>query len=77
MIVYGTPDPDAAAIDFLMAEIQGREVRYIIHHPRVPAEARPCKYPNSLLVQAVMWDNTVVSVRQFVPGGPAKLEKSP
>lgn len=75
MITYGTPDPDTAAFDRLMREVEGLEVAYIIHHQRVDMAARACRWPGSLRVQAVMKDRTVVTVRQMKPGGPARVEK--
>ena len=74
MITYGTPDADTAAFDCLMQAVEGREVAYIIHHQRVDMAARACRWPGSLRVQAVMKDQTVVTVRQMKPGGPAKVE---
>jgi len=74
MKVYGTPDPDPTAIDLLLKEVEGLEVAYIIHHQRVDIGARACRWPGSLRVQAVLKDQTVVSVRQLKPGGPAKVE---
>lgn len=74
MRIYGTPDPDTTAFDRLMREVEGLEVAYIIHHPRVDMAARACQWPGSLKVQAVLKDQTVVTVRQLKPGGPAKVE---
>lgn len=71
MKVYGTPDADTTAIDYLMSIVDIDEVQAIMHHQRVPIDARACKLPQSLLVQAVMIDNTVVNVRQNQPGSRA------
>lgn len=62
--VYGKSDPDTQAEDFLRSNLQGKTVRYIILNQRVPINARPCQLPDSLTVQAVLEDGSVVSVRQ-------------
>lgn len=71
MKVYGQPDEDTAALDLLLKLVDPEKVVYILHHQRIPIDARPCKLPQSLLVQAVMLDSTVISVRQNIPGGKA------
>lgn len=71
MKTYGTPDADTTAIDYLMSIVDTEDVIAIMHHQRVPIDARACQLPQSLLVQAVMCDNTVVNVRQNQPGGRA------
>lgn len=67
MKVYGTPDADTTAIDYLLSIVSVEQVESILHHPRISIDARPCKLPQSLLVQAVMMDRTVISVRQNAP----------
>ena len=67
MKVYGTPDADTTAIDYLLSIVSVEQVESILHHPRIPIDARPCKLPQSLLVQAVMKDKTVINVRQNAP----------
>lgn len=71
MKIYGKPDGDTTAIDYLMSIVDTDLVQAIMHHQRVPIDARACQLPQSLLVQAVMMDNTVVNVRQNQPGGRA------
>ena len=71
MKIYGKPDNDTTAIDHLMSIVDITNVQAIMHHPRVAIDARACQLPQSLLVQAVMMDNTVVNVRQNQPGGRA------
>lgn len=68
---YGTPDADTAPYDKLVSMLDMEQVQAIMHHPRVPIDARACQLPGSLLVQAVMCDNTVVNVRQNFAGGAA------
>lgn len=71
MQTYGKPDEDTAAINYLLSIVDTDNVRAIMYHQRVPIDARACLLPQSLLVQAVMLDNTVINVRQAYPGGPA------
>ena len=71
MKIYGKPDEDTTAIDYLLSIVDIDLVQTIMHHQRVPIDARACQLPQSLLVQAVMMDNTVVNVRQNQPGGRA------
>lgn len=71
MKIYGKPDEDTTAIDYLLSIVDIDLVQGIMHHQRVPIDARACQLPQSLLVQAVMMDNTVVNVRQNQPGGRA------
>ena len=68
MKAYGQPNADTTALDLLLTLVDPEKVAYILHHQRIPIDARPCKLPQSLLVQAVMLDNTVISVRQNTPG---------
>jgi hypothetical protein len=77
MKIYGTPDADSTAITELMRLIEGKDVAHILHYPRVALQAKPCKWPGSLLVQAVLVDKSVVSVRQLRAGGPAKQVRNP
>jgi len=69
MRVYGKPDPDSAAYDALMLAVGDATVTYIMHHPRVPIDARPCQLPTSLMVQAVLVGGKVVTARQLSVGG--------
>ena len=71
MKTYGKPDEDTTAIDYLMSIVDTDLVQAIMHHQRVPIDARASQLPQSLLVQAVMMANTVVNVRQNQPGGRA------
>lgn len=71
--VYGESDADLTAENLLREHIKGMDVEYLILHPRKPTNARMCKLPGSLTVQAVLTNRTVVSVRQYSPGGPARI----
>ena len=71
--VYGESDADLAAENLLREHIKGKDVLYLILNQRIPSNARPCKLPGSLTVQAVMADRTVVSVRQYGPGGRPRI----
>ena len=64
MTEYGTPAEDLSAYHLLVSLVPMERVKHILHHPRMPIDARPCRLPGSLLVQAVLVDGTVVSVRQ-------------
>lgn len=65
---YGVPDEDKAAYDLLLQLVGDQPLRHILHHPRKPLDARSCQLPGSLLVQAVLLDGTVLSVRQTHKG---------
>lgn len=72
---YGQPDADTAAYRLLLQTIEGLQAIRILHHPRKPLNAKPCQLPGSLLVQAVMLDGTVVSVRQAKVGATPRVIK--
>ena len=72
---YGKPDTDTAAYDLLMQIVINEQVVRILHHPRIPIDARLCQMPGSLLVQAVLEDGRVVSVRQSKQGGTPRIVK--
>lgn len=71
---YGTPDEDKTAYNKLLEHLQGLEVNYILHYPRVPIDARACRMPQSLKVQAVLASGEVLTVVQPAPGRKAKLQ---
>lgn len=71
MKTYGTPDEDTTAFDYLLTIVDIDKVQAFMYHRRIPIDARACQLPQSLLVQALMNDNTVINVRQAYPGGPA------
>ena len=71
---YGTPDPDTTAYNLLMATVQDMPVECIMHYPRVAINARQCKMPGSLKIQALLLDKTVVTVTQAGLGKPAKVQ---
>lgn len=68
MKIYGTPDADDTATLALMAFVASNAPHltptYLLHHQRVPIDARPCKRPGSLLVQMVMDNGRVISALQ-------------
>ena len=70
---YGTPDPDTTAYDKLIEHVKGLDVICIMHNQRVPIDARACQLPQSLKVQAVLADRTVVTAFQAAPGHRAKI----
>jgi hypothetical protein len=71
MKVYGVPDPDTTAYELLMTLVDQQDVKSVLHHQRMPMDARACQRPGSLLIQAVLNNNTVITVRQSYPGGRA------
>ena len=71
MRVYGTADPDSTAYDFLLKLVEHEDVESILLHQRIPIDARACKLPQSLTIQAVLKDKTVITVRQNQPGSRA------
>lgn len=72
---YGTPDEDLAAYNMLLVAVLGLEVRHILHHPRKPLDAKMCQKPGSLLVQAVLADGRVISIRQLRKGEQPRIVK--
>ena len=73
MKVYGVPDADLTAYNLLVEYVGSRPVLYILHHQRMPVDARPCKLPLSLSVQAVMEDGAVITAQQPSPGTRARI----
>lgn len=71
---YGTPDPDDTAYRAVIKHVEGLEVAHILHHQRVPINARMCRLPQSLKVQAVLVDGSVITYVQMAPGRAAKLQ---
>ena len=70
---YGTPDKDRTAYNLLMEHVKTMPVVSIIHHQRVPIDARACLLPQSLKVQAVLMYGAVVTCTQPAPGMPARI----
>lgn len=70
---YGTPDADPTAYLLLLERIEGMEVLSILHHQRVPIDARACLLPQSLKVQAVLIDGGLVTCQQMAPGHTARI----
>lgn len=73
MIEYGKPDEDGTVLTCLLSAVEGQEVLYILHHQRIPVDARPCRLPLSLTVQAVLDNGKVVTARQDKPGAKAHI----
>ena len=71
---YGTPDADDTAYKTLLKHVESMEVDYILHNPRVPVDARMCRLPQSLTVQAVLASGKVISCFQPSPGKPARIK---
>lgn len=67
-VQYGIPDPDPAAYNRLLELTATEDVMYILHHPRVPIDARLCLSPGSVKVQAVIAGGKFLVVRQFADG---------
>lgn len=65
---YGTPDPDDSAYKVLLELVGHLPVKYIMHYPRIPVDARMCQMPGSVKVVALLEDNTTITVRQDRPG---------
>lgn len=72
---YGSPDSDSTAYDLLREYTKNMVVVYIMHHPRVPIDARACQMPQSLKVQAVMAYGNIITSTQMAPGLPAKISE--
>lgn len=70
---YGTPDADSTAYLLLLEHIKGMEVLSILHHPRVPIDARACLLPQSLKVRAVLLNGQVITCQQAAPGHVARI----
>lgn len=71
---YGIPDADDTAYKTLLQHVAGLQVESILHRPRVPIDARMCMMPQSLTVQAVLADKSVVTCFQPSPGKPARIK---
>lgn len=78
MKVYGVPNTDPTAfhalLDWLYINRTGKKIKYVMHYQRVPIDARPCLLPQSLRVQAVLEDGTVVTAMQAAPGLKARIQ---
>lgn len=74
MKVFGVPDADTTAYQRLLEHVQGRKIKYVLHYTRVPINARPCLLPQSLRVQAIMEDGSVVTAVQAAPGHKARIQ---
>lgn len=74
MKIYGQPDPDDTAYKLLMEYVGDKDILYILHHQRIPVDARPCKLPLSLRVQAVLLNGEVITAMQPEPGKPARIQ---
>lgn len=74
MKVFGIPDADPTAYETLLTYLKGRRIKYVLHYTRVPIDARPCLLPQSLRVQAVMEDGSVVTSVQAAPGHKARIQ---
>lgn len=77
MKVFGVPNADPTAyhtlLDWLYINRKGQKIKYVLHYTRVPVDARPCLLPQSLRVQAVMEDGSVVTSVQAAPGHKARI----
>lgn len=71
---FGTPDADLTAYKVLIAYVADQSVNYILHHQRMPVDARPCKLPLSLRVQAVLANGQVVTAFQAAPGKKVQIQ---
>jgi hypothetical protein len=67
-VQYGTPDPDPAAYNRLVELAKDEDVTYILHHQRVPIDARTCLGPGSVKVQAVIAGGKLLTVKQSSDG---------
>lgn len=67
---FGACDADRSAYELLLQSVDPAQVKYIVHHQRVPVDARMCRLPLSLSVQAVLTNNQVVTA--FQPSKGAK-----
>lgn len=67
-VQYGTPDPDLSAYNRLVELAATEDVMYILHHQRVPIDARSCLGPGSLKVQAIIVGGKLLTVRQSAEG---------
>ena len=78
MLEYGLPDSDSAPLDTLKAWLvdNNQVAVYIMHHQRVPIDARPCQLPTSLRVQAVLDDGRVVTAFQPQLGAAVQIKFS-
>lgn len=71
---YGIPDADTTAYDLLLKIVEGKQVELIMHYPRTAINARQCKMPGSLKVQALLSDKSVVTVIQPGVSKSAKVQ---
>ena len=72
MKVYGKSDEDKTAETLLFSLIKDLKVQYVVLNQRVPINARPCQWPGSLKLHAVLEDGTVLTVKQNRIGGKAR-----
>ena len=76
MKIYGQPDQDQTAYNTLLAYLKGEEPKAILHHQRQPPNARPCKGPMSLRVQAIMQDGRIITAHQANIGTRAIIKEN-
>ena len=58
---YGINNKNPVLYEFLLKHVDYSKVDYILHHPQVPIDARPCAGPLSQMVQAIMTDSSIVT----------------
>ena len=75
MLEYGTPDTDTSVADALRKWLSDnkQEASYLLHHQRIPVDARPCKLPRSLKAQLVLVNGKVVTAFQSHPGAKVQI----
>lgn len=75
---YGQRDEDSTSYDFLMQYLNDNKIEaaYIMHHQRVPANLKQCRWPCSVRTQAVLADGKVVTSIQLKPGAEARIERN-
>ena len=61
MTEYGINNKNPVLYEFLLTCVDHNKVRYILHHAQVPIDARPCAGPLSQMVQAIMFDSSIVT----------------
>jgi len=76
MKIHGTPDLDSTAYEAILDYLvkNNLEADRILFYQRMPVDARPCKLPLSLKVQAILKNNVVVTAFQPAPGQPARIQ---
>ena len=73
MTEYGPKDEDEAAYRCLLDAVKDKEVNYILHYARMPPNARACKLPGSLRVQAVLTNGCVITAFQAAVGAKPRI----